>query len=255
MRTETEAAVNMPPIRFINLDRDAERRERMFSELARWGLDGERFPGVLWTALSAAEQAEFYSAELNASQFHKPLVNGEKGCYASHIAIWRWLLSGSQDCVVVLEDDVRLTADFIPACTAITQLPKGWDMIKLIGREGLGKTEKLRDQHPLCAGVKLVSYRRVPSLTAGYAISRQGAEKLLATRVPFGRPIDVDLRHWWEARRLQVLGLRPAVIELDETSFDSSIGAKAEERKLSAKWRKFRLKLSYSLGNAWHGRH
>ena len=154
----------------------------------------------------------------------------------------------------MLEDDVRLTADFAPACAAIAALPAGWDMIKLIGRESLGKAEKLSLQRPLCPRVQLVDYRRVPSLTAGYAISRQGAEKLLAARLPFGRPVDVDLRHWWEGRRLRIQGVRPAVIELDETSLESSIGSKMDERDTRIKWRKFRLKLNYTLLNAWQGR-
>ena len=109
-------------------------------------------------------------------------------------------------------------------------------------------------REPLCDGYALQHYRRVPSLTAGYAINRRGAAKLLASRLPFGRPIDVDLRHWWESDQLHVLGLEPAVIELDETSFDSSIGAKIAESGLQAKWRKFRHRLHYTLGNAWHSR-
>jgi glycosyl transferase, family 25 len=242
------------PIRYINLDRDAKRRQRMDAELQRLGLAGERFAGVLWTALPAAEQDTLYSPALNARQFHKPLVNGEKGCYASHLAVWQWLLQSPHPAVVVLEDDLRLKADFAAVCSAIAALPEGWDMVKLIGRAELGRREKLQAQQRLCPGYALVQYRRVPSLTAGYVISRAGAAKLLATRRPFGRPIDVDLRHWWESQRLRVQGVHPAAIELDDTSLDSSIGAKVAEVRLQDKWRKFRHKLAYSLGNAWHGR-
>ena len=89
----------MPPIRYINLDRDTERRACMEAELQRAGLRGERFPALLWTALSETEQAGFYSAALNARQHHLPLVNGEKGCYASHLQLWRWLLA-NRGCAV-----------------------------------------------------------------------------------------------------------------------------------------------------------
>jgi glycosyl transferase family 25 len=78
----------------------------------------------------------------------------------------------------------------------------------------------------------------VPSLTAGYVIHRRGAQKLVDARIPFGRPVDVT----------------PAAIELDETSLDSSIGAKREERSFSTKWRKFVLKLDYTLRNAVYSR-
>jgi len=242
----------MLPIRFINLDRDAERRSRMQAELGRLQLDGERFPGVLWTALPPNEQASLYSETLNARSFHKPLVNGEKGCYASHLALWQWLLQSSHAAVVVLEDDVRLKDDFAAVIDAIAALPAGWEMIKLIGRAEIGKSEKLKDHQPLCPGFELVDYRRVPSLTAGYVLHRLGAEKLLASRVPFGRPVDVDLRHWWEAARLRIQGSAPAAIELDDTSLDSSIGAKVSERGIVSKWRKAQHRLGYTLSNAWH---
>lgn len=243
----------VPPIRYINLERDTERRDRMQGELARLRLPGERFPAVLWSALSSEEQNALYSEEVNARQFHKPLVAGEKGCYASHLLLWQWLLESSHDAVVVLEDDVQLCDDFERVCSEIAAVSvPPWDMVKLIGRIGLGKAEKQLTAVPLCAGYKLHGYRRVPSLTAGYVISRTGASKLLAHRKPFGRPIDVDLRHWWETDRLQILGLCPSVIELDATSLTSSIGVKVIEDRGRTKWRKFRNKLKYTLCNTWH---
>lgn len=238
----------MLPIVFINLDGDVERRHRMELELARLKLDGQRFDATRWTQLPPDEQARLYSPELNAQQFHKSLVNGEKGCYASHLRCWQMLLSSDAPALVVLEDDVGLQDGFAEGIAAIEALAPGWDMIKLIGRE----REKLLAQRPLGQSqYQLVDYRRVPSLTAGYVISRTGAAKLLASRQPFGRPIDVDLRHWWESG-LRVQGVMPALLRLDETSFASSIGTKESEAGLLAKWRKFRRKLDYTVQNTWH---
>lgn len=238
------------PILFINLDRDAERCARMQAEFARHELDGQRLPGVLWTALPQAEQNALYSPALNARGFHKPLVNGEKGCYASHLKAWRWLVDSAHEAVVVLEDDVRLRPHFAAVLQALAQSQQSWEMVKLIGRVEIGKREKAGAQVDLCEGHSLLRYRRVPSLTAGYVLSRRGAEKLLATRLPFGRPVDVDLRYWWEAQGLRMRGVAPAVIELDETSQDSSIGAKVEERSLGTKLRKVWLRTHYTLANA-----
>ena len=99
--------------------------------------------------------------------------------------------------------------------------------------------------------MELVDYKRVPSMTAGYAISRQGAQKLCQSRLPFGRPIDVDLRYWWE-NDLAVLGVSPAALVLDETSFTSSIGSKSAAVRLGQRWRKFKRQCAYSLLSAWH---
>ncbi|MFN4115796.1 MAG: glycosyltransferase family 25 protein [Inhella sp.] len=246
---------SMPPIRFINLDRDKLRRERLQAKLAHLGLSAERFPAVLWTALPAAEQDRLYSSELNARLHHLPLAPGEKGCYASHLRLWQWLLDSDAHCAIVLEDDVRLEAGFPAVCAAIEGWTQPWDMIKLIGREGIGKREKLSSGQVLTAGHALVNYRRVPSLTAGYALHRRGAEKLLRHRLPFGRPIDVDLRHWWECEALRVQGVWPAAIALDETSETSSINASLKTLSLAQRWRKFLFKTRYSLANAWYSHH
>jgi len=237
------------PVLFINLASDTDRCAGMQSQFARHAVPGERLEATRWTALPDAEQARLYSPALNARQFHKPLVNGEKGCYASHLRCWQWLLDSPHAALVVLEDDVALKPEFAAVIAAVEQLPAGWDMVKLIGRDA----EKLRRSTPLLDGFKLVDYQRVPSLTAGYVISRSGARKLLASRIPFGRPIDVDLRHWWE-NGLVIQGVVPAALTGDETGLQSSIGDKVAEAGLAAKWRKFRHKAAYTAANYLHRR-
>lgn len=248
MKPMADKASSLPLV-FVNLDRDAERRARLEAELARMNLQGERLHAVWWAELPAAEQDALYSAQLNRTQYYKPLVNGEKGCYASHIQAWRQLLASDAPAMVVLEDDVRLDDRLADGIAAIAALDIPWDMVKLLGREH----EKVRSQRPLLPDVALVEYQRVPSMTAGYVISRAGAAKLLATRVPFGRPIDVDLRFWWE-NDLRILGTVPSLLILDETSFVSSIWSEKPRVPLLQKLRKFAMKLGLSLGNARHRR-
>lgn len=235
------------PIHFINLDSDVARRERMQSEFERLGLNGVRLDAVRWTALRPDEQDGLYSASLNQAQFHLPLVAGEKGCYASHHKAWAWLAESGLPAMVVLEDDVQLTPALGEVIAAIASLDVAWDMIKLIGRE----KEKIRSRRPLVAGIDLIDYKRVPSLTAGYIISRDGALKLLRKRRPFGRPIDVDLRFWWECD-LRILGVSPACLILDDTSFSSSIGPKSQNRNWRTSWKKFRAKWRMNALNALH---
>ena len=239
------------PIVFINLDRDAERRTRLLAELQQIDMPSERFPAVWWADVPPEQASRWYSDDLNARQYYKPLRNGEKGCYASHIGAWQQLLASDAPALVVLEDDVRLAAQFGAAIEAIAALNEPWDMVKLMGRL---QHEKVRSQRPLLPGTALVDYARVPSMTAGYVISRAGAAKLLAHRQPFGRPIDVDLRFWWECGALRILGVSPAVIELDDTSLVSSIWDERDVLTPVQRWHKLRMKLALTLGNAWHRR-
>lgn len=240
----------MLPLVFINLDKDSERRTRIEGQLAHLGLPGERLPAVWWKHLPPAEQSLLYSAERNHGLYYQPLVDGEKGCYASHIQAWRQLLASDAPALVVLEDDVRLTPQFADVVNAIAALQEPWDMVKLLGRD----REKVRSQRPLVPGTALVDYSRVPSMTAGYVVSRAGAAKLLAHRQPFGRPIDVDLRFWWECDQLRILGVSPSAIALDDTSEVSSIWDTRDTLTPGQRWRKFTMKLALTLGNAWHRR-
>jgi len=238
------------PIVFINLDRDAERRTRLLAELQQIDMPSERFPAVWWADVPPEQASRWYSDDLNARQYYKPLRNGEKGCYASHIGAWQQLLASDAPALVVLEDDVRLTPQFADAVNAIAALQEPWDMVKLLGRD----REKVRSQRPLVPGTALVEYSRVPSMTAGYVVSRAGAAKLLAHRQPFGRPIDVDLRFWWECDQLRILGVAPSAIALDDTSEVSSIWDTRDTLTPGQRWRKFTMKLALTVGNAWHRR-
>ena len=237
------------PLVFVNLERDAERRERLGRQLRASGLDGTRLPAVWWADLPPERQNALYSGTLNARQYYKPLLPGEKGCYASHIAAWQLLLQGDAPALVVLEDDVRLLPGFGEVVDAIASLQEPWDMVKLIGRAH----EKVRSARPLARRFSLVRYRRIPSTTAGYVVSRAGAARLLATRRPFGRPVDVDLRFWWESDDLRILGVVPSPIALDDTSDVSTIWQRVDRLSPAMRWRKLRMKLQMSLGELLRG--
>ena len=235
----------LPPIIYINLDKDAERRTRLQKQLAALGLQAERMPGVWWKALNEEQRARYYSAQLNSAQYYRPLVDGEKGCYGSHLKACMHLLDSDAEQLVVFEDDIRILPELPKALEAIAALPPGWDMIKLFGRED----EKIREQQPLAEGLALIRYQRVPSFATGYVLSRAGAQKMLATRMPFGRPVDVDWRFWFETN-LQIYGVHPSVIALDDTSEVSSIWDQRDHLTLAQRLGKFKVKMQLSLGNA-----
>lgn len=237
------------PILYINLDKDLERRQRMEQQLLELQLEGQRLPAVWWKDLTPEEQARHHRSELAQQQYFKPLGNGEKGCYCSHLQAWQMLLNSDAPAMVIFEDDVQLRPQLPATLEAIASLPIGqWDLIKLYGRhkEKIASHCALRDLN-----VQLITYRRVPSFATGYVISRAGAEKMLRTRTPFGRPVDVDMRFWFE-NDLRIYGISPSVITLDETSQVSSIWEHKEPpMTLSQRLRKLKMKLQLTWGNAW----
>jgi len=235
------------PIIYINLDKDVERRQRMQTQFNNFQLAAQRLPAVWWKDMAEDMQNRYYSEALNQTQYFKALANGEKGCYCSHIKAWQALLDSSAAAMAIFEDDVKLLADIVPTLQAVAGRTADWDMIKLYGRP----QEKIRNKLPLFGTHSLITYQRVPSFAAGYIITRAGAQKLLASRLPFGRPVDVDFRFWFE-NDLRIAGVHPPVIALDDTSEVSSIWEQRDRLTPSQRWRKLQMKLRMTLGNALH---
>jgi glycosyl transferase, family 25 len=232
---------------YINLGDALERRHNLEYQFEKYKIKAERLDAIKWSLLDEKTQSSYYSAELNHEQYYSSMVDGEKGCYASHILAWKKFLDSEYDYMVVLEDDIRLAPEFSMVIEAVVDLKISWDMIKLIGREN----EKVSSRKHLCEGYELIDYSRIPSYTAGYVISRDGAKKMLESRLPFGRPIDVDLRFWWE-NNLSIYGVWPAVLDFDQTSSVSTISGRKLSGSINSKWRKFKMKLKLTLGNFWN---
>lgn len=233
----------------INMPSAVQRRQRMQVELQAAGIEAEWIDAVVGRELDPQALARLYSPGLNRQSFFRPLTPGEIGCYASHLRIWELMVQRGQDCALVLEDDVSPGPALPAVLTALANSSNDWDMVKLVGREH----EVALRQQPLAAGVALAHYRRVPSLTGAYAISLEGARKLTRHLPPFGRPVDVDLRHCWEPG-LRMFGALPYPIRLNEESQDSTIGAKPRNLDFGQRLRKWRYQLAYSWNN-WRHQH
>ena len=76
---------------------------------------------------------------------------------------------------------------------------------------------------------------------------------MLQSRQPFGRPVDVDVRCWWEAG-LRVCGVLPGVVALGGEADYSSIWSQKTEEVGDDRWQKWRFQVVYSVRNAIHSR-
>lgn len=180
------------PIWLINLDSNPERYESAKKQLHKLGLTAERFSAVYGKNLRPAEVNACYDPQLNKQHFRRPLSVGEIGCYLSHRTLWQRMVNENIAMAFILEDDIDLEPEFLTVLDKITQL-KHWDMIKLADdRDGKGEQKK-----DLGDGYRLVNFAKVPNCTTGYALTLEGAKKLLS-RPKFYRPVDVDLQFYPE---------------------------------------------------------
>jgi glycosyl transferase family 25 len=229
----------------VNLERAPARRAAMERQLNALGMAFERIDAVDGKALSPAERAVYSDPQGHLDQYHTPLSPGEIGCYASHLKIWQRMVAQQVPVALVLEDDITLAPELPQVVEqALALPPAAWDMIKLKGRA----KEKPHHSWPLAQGAKLIRYQRVPSGTGAYLITLGGATKLAQARQRFGRPVDVDLRYWWECD-LQLFGITPYPVRSSEESRSSTIGDRLDDSALPIRWRRWCHQWVYSLRN------
>ncbi len=228
----------------INLDSATARLASAQEQLSRCHLSFERVSAIRGADLSKKEKAVLYSETLNAKHYFQALSDGEIGCSASHLAVWRKAQKEQLDYCLVLEDDFSISDSITATLLSIEQLPTGWDIIRLNSRaqETPLTSRLLHDQ------TKLIRFSRVPSRTTAYVISRQGIDKLLKRLPPFYRPIDIDFRFFWEFD-LNMFGVQPAPVTESALSLNSSIERK-QQRGLKRRLKKLSNQVKYSFFNS-----
>jgi glycosyl transferase family 25 len=210
----------------LNLERSTDRYQKCSLQLQKQGIEFERIDAVDGRNINEAVLAKLRCHDY--SKYHKPLTNGELGCYLTHLNVYREIINQQLDFALVLEDDVLIDTQLKDTLESLSDnslnLPP-WDLIKLseypIKRKALlTKAFGFFD---------LIVYNKIPARTCGQLVSKSGAEKILINASEARRPIDIQIQHWWEMK-LIVFGLKPYLIEPD-LSYQSDIDDDQTERK------------------------
>jgi glycosyl transferase family 25 len=190
----------------INLDRSPERWRHAESVYSQAGFVVERLPATDGEALTEAGVDAAVDARRNRRLYKRPLTRGEIGCYFSHRAAWLRIAMSGAEGGYVFEDDTEPTEMLVSAMALLESRDADWDLAKLFtSRPPSGR---------VVGEAGALSLRRpavLPAGTVGYAISREGADKLLSRAGRFFRPLDMDIKHWWE-QDIRVLVVNPPVL-------------------------------------------
>ncbi len=227
------------PILLINLPESKGRLERAQQEFAKLGLLYERVEAANGRTMSKADLEEV--ALWDRSAFYKPLSPGEVGCYLSHISAVERIVNEQWPFALVLEDDFRLEPNFNEVVSLVLRdAPTGLHLIKLQGTVRGGEVVA-----SLSGGRQIMRHRSIPSQTVAQLWSLAGAKVFLEIARPLRRPVDVQLKHWWEGD-LNILYVNPPiVIDGDSIGATSTIGARKPKGILN--WlRRFRYKLTFT---------
>jgi glycosyl transferase family 25 len=214
------------PIYIISLADEIPRRAACTMTMEKWGLSFEFFDAVEGAHLSVADTAGFYDPNKNLKLFKRPLSAPEIACYMSHYALWKRVAESESPCAVVLEDDFD-GEDALPTLLRdLARLDLSNRLVKLHSEKHVSGTP-LAD---LAGGYQLIDPGSVPGYALGYVISREAAANLVAKALPFGRPVDMDLKHWWEFD-ISILVVRPPVLHIRKGRTKSAIESSRQSTK------------------------
>ncbi|XP_023029681.2 glycosyltransferase 25 family member [Leptinotarsa decemlineata] len=173
----------------INLLRRPERRKRMQACFDELGLEVAVVDAVDGKTLNETFLESIQFMPEFVDPYHKrPMTLGEIGCFMSHLNIWNEIVKQGHETALVLEDDIRFEPYFrlkVQNVMADVKKIPGWDLV-YFGRKRLQESDE-----PLVEGSNLLVRAGYSYWTLGYALSQQGARKLLDAD-PLSRLVPVD---------------------------------------------------------------
>jgi GR25 family glycosyltransferase involved in LPS biosynthesis len=155
---------NIPPIYYLNLDGQPERKQYMEEQFKYWEIEN-------YTRISAYDGRTDDLSDIISGRYPDNMTSGEIGCTTSHLkAIKHWIETSDSQCAIFMEDDVDL------------QIAKYWDFTWKDFQSLVPYDYDVIQLAIICTGplhVKL--HRRFVNdfSTAAYMITRHHAEKLL----------------------------------------------------------------------------
>uniref|UniRef100_A0A8C7M0Q4 Collagen beta(1-O)galactosyltransferase 2b n=1 Tax=Oncorhynchus mykiss TaxID=8022 RepID=A0A8C7M0Q4_ONCMY len=177
----------------INLKRRLDRRQRMLSTMTSLGLQATLTDAVDGKALNTSQLQALGIEMIPGYQdpySGRVLTRGEIGCFLSHHSTWVQLVERGLSKVLVLEDDVRFEPRFkrrmMTIMEEVEKAQLDWDLI-YVGR----KRMQVRQPERSVEGVNNLVEADYSYWTLGYALSAQGARKLLAAQA-FNKMLPVD---------------------------------------------------------------
>jgi glycosyl transferase family 25 len=209
------------------------------------------FPWAVMDASDGATTVVPYREDLALRTMGRRLKAAEIGCFDSHLRALQGVLSGTEDFVLICEDDVQVDFSFPFSTLAAAMRESGVDYVRLYSRR-VPAARHLT----YWRGRWLVRYLWEPFGTQAYLVSRRGAERLLGSADSIHRPVDDHFDRSWE-NGLPSYSVFPHPVL--ETGAVSSIIRSSDEswtpaRRLAYKARRARDRiLSVGMSPRWRG--
>ncbi|XP_029512995.2 procollagen galactosyltransferase 2-like [Oncorhynchus nerka] len=212
----------------INLRRRQDRRDRMLYSLNELEIDVKVVDAIDGGALNSSD-IKILGVDILPGYYdpfsRRTLTKGEVGCFLSHYYIWKEMVDQQMDKALIFEDDVRFQANFkrrvLRLMEEVEMVELDWDIIYL-GR----KQVTPGDKEEVVENVRNLVVADYSYWTLSYAISLQGAQKLLNAEplskmlpvdeflpIMYDKHINEDYKSHFANRNLQAFSTRPLLVQ------------------------------------------
>jgi glycosyl transferase family 25 len=237
----------MPPplILVINLDRAADRLQRIARRLDDLGLPWTRVPAVDGRLLGDDERRRWLDEAAFGRHHGMTPLPGELGCYLSHVQALRRFLASDAPAALILEDDVQPGDDLHRVLDALLAHPQRWDMVKLSAVHSGTPVPVLRltGTHSLA-----VMLSRCTGASA-YLVNRRAAQAYLDGLLPMSLPYDHVFDQGWTFGLAVRLVVPPPCAHDSEVA--STIGAPGQVAPRKFHWSRRWPTYAWRLRNEW----
>lgn len=236
----------------INLDRSTDRLKYAKQQLEEYDISYTRFCAVDGAKLDITS---YDKVTKGCPYYYLPLSSYEIACYQSHINTLKLFLEGPCSHALILEDDFKWIEDPTIVLQKLIQ-HSDYDIVKLYNMHERKIFQTLQTLPTVISAVteNPFSLRKYPSVSIcnlAQVYTRKGAEKMIKALSQIKRPIDVELKHYWEYG-LEIYSLYPNLVKQSPLSVDSTIINKKKDRSLLQSIKKQAYNLNYCIKKWWH---
>lgn len=207
----------------------AERVAAIDAAQGRRGLAEEIHPDAEWL-IAPEKRIRFINdhAAVASPLLGRWITAGEIACYLSHYQAISQFLDSDADFACILEDDVRLSEEFIETIKFLEQRAPN-AIVKL---EGIRRYRiDIRWPVLLSRGRRIVFRFKPTTGAAAYFLTRSVAANLRRSLIPIREPYDSWLRQYWR-HLIPVYETEPFVAHQD-SQFNSSISSRDRQPEIS----------------------
>ncbi len=204
----------------LNLDRSPDRWAAIGEDARTCGIDLIRVPAVDGKTVPPQERVILDEAGFRRLHGKIPL-DGEYGCYQTHLDAFDAFLASGADAAVIFEDDAQPLPTFRETLDAVLAVDD-WDIVKLMHH----RMAVFSPVRTLVAERKLGKAGFGPTgSSAAYLINRRAARRLREKLVPMQLPYDIALERGWSFG-LRVRHVRPDLVRANPATKATLIGGR-----------------------------